>query len=67
MRAETIICDSCGVVKKETNHWFTMEMGQALVIRPSHMPVTPGTDRTILDICGSACVIKKVSEYLASK
>lgn len=76
MTIETVKCDVCGAVKGETNHWFKMRRikyeninNLSCVLlssaQNSSSPLASGaTVRDVLDLCGEACVIKKVSESL---
>lgn len=71
MITQSITCDGCGTVKKETNHWFKLVTdGESLVIFPASKPRRALTKdcratHNTQDLCGSACVIKKVSEFLS--
>lgn len=73
MITQTIVCDGCGVVKKQTNHWYRLAQGKKglTLTESSGDYLTPKDYETgssgvsLHDLCGSACVIKKVSEFLS--
>ena len=56
----TTTCDGCGVVKKETNHWFK------LISSPISVEVSLAEDfddsdepaGTVQDLCGRNCLMK---------
>jgi hypothetical protein len=59
------ICDGCGKVKGEANHWF------AALIWDSAFWIRTWADRDKLDspqhFCGAECVQKRVSEFMGGK
>ena len=69
-RKEQVTCDVCGAQKQETNHWFTLrttEFGdgtKGISILGGSYPDDEGTD---IDLCGEACVLKKVSELISKQ
>lgn len=72
MRKEQVTCDVCGKQKQDTNHWF-------IVLRynddPTGIIVDVATTVSAymtkydlafnFDVCGEACVLKKVSELIS--
>lgn len=59
-RKEAITCDVCGKDKGVTNHWFVIETndnGKAVVA----IYRAADNSRGHFDLCGEACVLKKVS------
>ena len=65
-RAVQITCDQCGKQKQETNHWF-----MAAPYRGGIFVQHSGGDmlslEPIYDLCGEACVLKKVSEVITKQ
>lgn len=57
---KTYTCDVCGAERHEANHWFGIgQAGDILHISPFI------TGRSACwHVCGEACVMKKVSEFL---
>lgn len=67
-RTEQVTCDVCGAQKQQTNHWFEMrETDYAFLIRNVKHKPYGGSTGVVYDLCGEACVIKKVSELIAAK
>jgi hypothetical protein len=73
-RKEQVVCDVCGKLKQETNHWFVVlvnELGIAIATDPQYkafidsQPSGAATTATTVDCCGEACVLKKVSELIS--
>lgn len=66
-RAVQITCDVCSKQKQFTNHWFTLSQF------PGRLEIIWGglgiesTGEVVIDLCGEACVLKKVSELIGSK
>jgi hypothetical protein len=63
-RVETVTCDVCGVSKGVNNHWFI------IMSTLSNSIVVDSADRRsiyvdVTDVCGEACVLRKVSELIA--
>ena len=66
------VCDECGAVKREANHWWRVTFSGSsdpieilhqgplvLAIEPWCLSIDPG-----LDLCSEACVHQTVSKYL---
>jgi hypothetical protein len=52
-------CDSCGALKKDTNHWFKFRYD------PSVKQFTIGFDNSCpYDACSSDCLLKAVSNFI---
>jgi hypothetical protein len=69
MRKEQVVCDVCGAQKQETNHWFVMRLtgsSEASFILSLHN-ADCNWDHTPVDLCGEACVLKKVSELISKQ
>jgi hypothetical protein len=76
MRAEVISCDVCGVQKKQTNHWFEVELGNdlwadlcdcgkpTLLLHELHED-TEDLDSGAVHVCGSSCAQKVLERFLA--
>lgn len=65
-RAVQITCDVCGKQKQESNHWFTIAAES-----PRKFTIMAGTisderKEGDSDLCGEACVLKKVSELIGT-
>jgi len=77
MNKTQTICDVCGAVKKETNHWWNVEVISAdivescfggktivtLAIRAYDREVARGDAK---DACGEKCVTVLVSRFMAT-
>jgi hypothetical protein len=67
MRKETIICDNCGTVKKETNNWlivlFHREMTQCNIAPTSCWKDFPDSIGRF-DVCGKPCAFELISKNL---
>ncbi len=59
-------CDVCGAVKGEANHWYKMRVLDALHIYRWDFGGEGGSDLSgqRLHLCGQACVLKKVNEFM---
>lgn len=60
-REERIICDQCGAVKKETNHWYSADVSAhgIFLLGP------PGSISSVAqDICGHQCAIAALNQFL---
>lgn len=67
MTVKSVQCDGCGAMKGHTNRWWKMRCGERLYLFPAdQMTDTERHADEHIDLCGEACVIKKVSEYLGS-
>jgi hypothetical protein len=68
-RVEKVTCDVCGVLKQETNHWFILNgVDYSGIIIDNCSALGNYSDQaSFIDLCGEACVIKKVSELIAKK
>ena len=76
-RKEQVTCDVCGAQKQETNHWFTLVIAEQFQVKG--VILLPADDagwwddignnesRVSVDLCGEACVLKKVSELISKQ
>jgi hypothetical protein len=71
-RKEQVTCDVCGAQKQETNHWFvvlTHSNRTDFIVDSDYDPYSAywqyDTDYKVTDLCGEACVLKKVSELIS--
>lgn len=69
MKIETYRCDVCGIQKGETNHWWIITLPDLASPARSELILSPATDdqhrdSNDFDLCGAACVQKKVAEFL---
>jgi hypothetical protein len=65
-RKELVVCDNCGTVKGETNHWWQLyvehsdpmfTLPQAMLILPSEdMRLPPWNKGERYDLCGDSCI-----------
>lgn len=62
-RIVTYTCDNCGAVKKETNHWFVGSVNGSFDITPWN-DTDANSYQGILHLCGDACVLARVQEFL---
>ena len=71
MKIETVKCDGCGAVKGENNHWWKIAINNEYHYHYDALGIYHADDlkgaAPYLDMCGEACVIKKVSEFLGQK
>lgn len=60
-------CDVCGAIKTENSNWFVAyAMGSGLLIAPEESKTTiHAAEFKRQDLCGKACVIKKLSTTLS--
>ncbi len=68
MRSERIVCDGCGAVKQETNHWYSVWLycDRFLIKTLGTLSDIPDGVK-VLDLCGQSCVLKSVSEFMSAK
>ncbi|HET7058952.1 MAG TPA: hypothetical protein VFI05_09475 [Nitrospiraceae bacterium] len=65
-----IVCDGCQAVKKETNHWYTLAIGDdhEACLRP--MACTPsillqaGAPGVVHYLCGRLCAIEALGRWM---
>ncbi len=62
------VCDSCGEVRKTTNHWWAIRKADAtsLIVEPfraENMPLNCGMQI----FCGEVCATKRISEWMSGK
>ena len=65
-RLETYVCDGCGAIKKEVNHWWNVRVGDHYQTKSPVMEIQthrhPTSDITL---CGIECVQKFASQWMA--
>lgn len=64
-RKQSVYCDVCGVEKGATKHWFeicTNDNGKASI----EIYRSGENETGEFDLCGEACVLKKVSELIGA-
>jgi hypothetical protein len=71
-RVQSVVCDGCGKVKGDTNHWWKVLVdenpkGPYLALTPLDSNWLSGDWTQIFDLCGQACVISKLSEWMNPK
>ena len=65
-RKEQVTCDVCGAQKQETNHWFMLSVGDQDIFVLASSSYRDNYAEPI-DLCGEACVLKKVSELISKQ
>lgn len=70
---QTITCDVCGAVKRETNHWWQAMVNvglRAMLVQPIFGEIGwggPGmgdANSEVVHLCGQDCVNRKVAEIM---
>ena len=72
MRIETYRCDVCGVEKREANHWWWLGWNESYqravlltaAVRAQRFSEDENVKYVKFDLCGEACVTKKLSEFM---
>jgi hypothetical protein len=65
MKREIYQCDQCSAEQQQTNHWFVVYIeGRKLTLQPLVGNEAGRSGAQRFDLCGEACVAKKVSEFL---
>ena len=65
-----IMCDGCEAVKKETNHWYTLVIGENHEARLRPMAYTPsnllqaGAPGVVQYLCGRLCAIEALDRWM---
>ena len=60
------VCDGCGVVKKEANHWYLLEfvgMSEAKV-RPMGLSPAAVNAQDVKYLCGRRCVAQSLDRWM---
>lgn len=60
------ICDGCGMVKKEANHWYTVEFtGTSEVkVRPMGPSPTSLDAQNLKNMCGRRCIAESLDRWM---
>ena len=61
---ENVVCDICGVEKKETNHWFAAVEDKG-TLRLSPLETLNRKRRLVKHLCGHRCVHRLIDYFLA--
>lgn len=66
-----IVCDGCGTVKKETNHWYTLcTDGRGACLRPLEVARDWETQKSarssIQYFCGRFCALEAISKWMGT-
>lgn len=67
MERKVYVCDVCGTEQAGTNHWFAIGVEDRKLLRLVPLAEAgriAGLGYTVLHMCGEACVIRKVNEYV---
>jgi hypothetical protein len=69
MKREIYQCDQCGAEQQATaNHWFVAYIeGRRLTLQPLQGNEAGRSGAERFDLCGEACAIKQVSEFVRAK
>lgn len=68
MRVVTVVCDVCGVQKREANRWYCVSSSgdRIVVLFGDRMHSAPGSGEW-LDICGSGCLVRWLTRVVDSE
>lgn len=73
-RKEQVTCDVCGALKQVSNHWFVVGRRKDCIyvvtsgeIRLRYQSADTSIPDEVFDLCGEACVLKKVSELISKQ
>ena len=61
MTTQTTTCDGCGIVKKDTNHWYKLVRDNIIVsvyLAEDYDEEARDADSVVLDLCGRNCLMK---------
>ncbi len=60
------VCDGCGRVKKEANHWYTLEcIGTSEAkVRPMGSSPTPMDAQGFKYLCGRRCIAESLDRWM---
>ncbi len=62
MKVDAYICEACGKMKGETNHWFGLRrhstLGTIVIISYSNIPEDEMEE--FEHVCGAGCLLKRV-------
>ena len=66
MRSTQIVCDECGAVKKDANHWWSVWLyaSDSDTFCLSVGPLIPSLSALGRDVCSEECLHRTVSKYL---
>lgn len=65
MKIEQYRCDVCGIMKKETNHWFLfLEKDKEMLQIMSWDEYRLRVSLELGHLCGRACAQKKLEEWM---
>lgn len=64
-KREQYTCDVCGTEKKAANHWWKIRMWRDEIrMVPWERSNATSRDEIEFHLCGQACVITKVNEFM---
>lgn len=68
MQKTSYVCDVCGAVKKEANHWWGIRLYGSEEMRLYRWGSYPASaSGKISHLCGRACVGRKIEEFMQSQ
>lgn len=61
---QSVVCDECGRVKGDANHWFKVWMGVDNRLVATAVIECIGSDPGIKDVCSQQCMISLFQRWL---
>lgn len=72
---EAFTCDLCGKIKRETNHWWMVKLGDAdhceddqpsrsLILLPWNL--SDCRDKCMIHLCGAGCATKALERFMST-
>ena len=60
------ICDGCGMVKKEANHWYTIEFSGTSEVKIRPMGPSPASieGKHLTYLCGRRCIAESLDRWM---
>jgi hypothetical protein len=62
-----IACDVCGTEKQPSNHWWYADIGDTYFFLYSWHAEAENRERSYVHLCGQACAIRKLNEFMAAE
>jgi hypothetical protein len=59
------VCDECGAVRKDANHWFVMDNSLPTIL--TVRPFTPENAKHGKHLCGEGCVTKMFARVMGTR
>ena len=60
------VCDGCGMVKKEANHWYTLEFAGTSEVKVRPMGPSPASvdAQNVKYMCGRRCIAESLDRWM---